>query len=82
MTYAVEDYDFWQYKRPLLLFRYADDADGHWWADNPVAARLHGKGFHSAPTLHRRIFEPEQILARLSTRFGRQMSPPEFIVST
>lgn len=80
LTYAVEKYSLERPKRALTLHRYADDDKGVWWADTAMAARLHGKGFHQQPTMHTMIFEPDQILAKMRTRFGRQLSPPEYIV--
>ena len=80
MTYAVEKYSLERPRRALTLHRYADDDQGVWWADTAMAARLHGQEFHDAPQLWKRTFEPEQILAKMRTRFGRQLSPPEYIV--
>lgn len=80
LIYGVEKCTLERPKRALTLYRYADDDTGVWWADTAMAARLHGQGFHEAPQLWRRIFEPEQILARMRTRFGRQVSPSEYVV--
>lgn len=82
LIYGVESYSLERPRRALTLYRYADDDKGVWWADTAMAARLHGQGFHETPELWTRTFEPEQILARMRTRFGPQVSPPEFIVDT
>lgn len=80
LMYDVESYSLERPRRALTLHRYADDDEGVWWADTAMAARLHGQGFHQAPQLWTRTFEPDQILASMRTRFGRQVSPPEYIV--
>jgi len=80
LTYAVESYEFLEIEDiPSKLYRYADDAHGVWFAGMSIHARLHGKGFHDNPQLWEIPSEERTVLARMRTRFGRTLSPSEFI---
>lgn len=80
LTYAVEDYAFLDNDLlPTNLYRYADNDQGVWWAGQWINARMHGKGFHENPAMHKVPPTARNVLARLRTRFGTTYSPHEFI---
>lgn len=80
LQYEVEQYELERPKKAMTLFRYADDDRGVWWAPTAMSARLHGAGFHTAPRLWERRVAPDEVLAKFRTRFGKQLSPAEYIV--
>jgi hypothetical protein len=80
LTYAVEHYEFLEnHLIPTHLYRYADDDAGVWFAGHRLHARLHGRGFHENPQMWTIPSSERNVLVRMRTRFGKTLSPAEFI---
>ena len=92
LSYGVEDLatgpEVAQQRHPdetITLYRFADEARkaGEWWSARAFIARQEGGGrHHDDPRVWTITVPRSRVLFESICRFGKQFSPPEYVVDT